>query len=144
LFTVVDAVTGIFGGGTSYATQIGERKDCMQVSQMYWSTTKLLYAINGKQPAYYMDFMSAKALWNQYHKINEIQLNAWKVKNDVRIRLRAIEFVNLLDNNWIEIDGQLCEVLNCEWYDEKSDAKITYRLPDSYATGKVFTLTINE
>jgi len=144
LFTVVDAVTGIFGGGTSYATQIGERKDCMQVSQMYWSTTKLLYAINGKQPSYYMDFMSAKALWNQYHKINEIQLNAWKVKNDVRIRLRAIEFVNLLDNNWVEIDGQLCEVLNCEWYDEKSDAKITYRLPDSYATGKVFTLTINE
>ena len=141
---VIDAVTGLFGGGTSYATQIGERKDCMQISQMFFGTTKLLYTVNGKQPSNYMDYISAKALWEKYHYINQIQLNAWRIKNQVRVRLKASDFVTLLDNNYIEMEGDICEVLSCEWMDEKSNAVITYRKPDNYATGKVVTVVINE
>ena len=144
LFVVIDAVTGLFGGGTSYATQIGERKDCMQISQMFFGTTKLLYTVNGKQPSNYMDYISAKALWEKYHYINQIQLNAWRIKNQVRVRLKASDFVTLLDNNYIEMEGDICEVLSCEWMDEKSNAVITYRKPDNYATGKVVTVVINE
>lgn len=143
-FKLIDSVTGVFGGGTSYANKIGLRKDCMQVSSMYWSITKLMYTVSGKQPSNYTDYLSAPALWNNYHKINEIQQNAWLVKNQVRMRLRASEFVNLLDNNYVEINGEICEVLNCEWYDEKHDAIITYRMPSNYATGKVQTLIINQ
>jgi hypothetical protein len=71
-------------------------------------------------------------------------LNAWKIKSDVRIRLRSSDFVTLLDNNVVEMDGELAEVLSCEWMDEKSFATMSFRIKDNYATGKVFTLTINE
>ena len=144
MFELVDAVTGLFGNGTSYGTQIGERKDCMQVSEMFFSTTKFLYTVNGKQPSNYMDYISAKGLWDNYHYINQIQLNAWKIKSETRIRLTSSEFVTLLDNNYVEIGGEICEVLSCEWIDEKSLATITYRIPSNYALGKVTTVTINE
>jgi hypothetical protein len=103
-----------------------------------------MYTINGKQPANYMDYISAAALWKKYHYINQIQLNAWRIKNQVRVRLKASEFVTLLDNNYVEMEGEICEVLSCEWIDEKSYCVITYRKPDTYAVGKVQTITINE
>jgi hypothetical protein len=53
------------------------------------------------------------------------------------------DFVTLLNNNYAEIGGVNCEILQLEWIDEKSLATITYRIPDNYAAGKVTTLTIN-
>jgi hypothetical protein len=54
------------------------------------------------------------------------------------------DFVTLLNNNWAEINGVVCEILKLEWIDEKSLATITYREPDNYAAGKVATITIND
>lgn len=144
LFKLIDSVSSIFGSGTNYENVIGERKDCMQISQRFFSTTKFLYTVNGKQPENYMNFISAGSLWNQYHYINQIQLNSWKIKNQVRVRLKASEFVTLLDNNYIELNGEICEILSCEWIDEKSSCLITYREPSNYAAGKVQTITIND
>jgi hypothetical protein len=50
----------------------------------------------------------------------------------------------LLNNNYAEIGGVNCEILQLEWIDEKSLATITYRIPDNYAAGKVTTLVIND
>jgi hypothetical protein len=114
------------------------------ISQNFFSVTKLLYTINGKQPVNFKDIVSAKGLWNNYHYINQIQLNSWKIKSDVRLRIMEEDFVTLLNNNWVEIGGVNCEILRLEWIDEKSLATLTYRIPDSFANNKVYTLTINE
>jgi hypothetical protein len=53
------------------------------------------------------------------------------------------DFVTLQDNNFAEIDGLMCEILSCEWIDEKSFAKITYRERNTYSAGKVVTIQIN-
>jgi hypothetical protein len=143
LFELIDEVSGVFGGGTNLAAKIDARVGVMVISQNFFSVTKLLYTVAGKQPANFKTFVSAKSLWDKYHYINQIQLNSWKIKSSVRLRIMEEDFVTLLNNNYAEIDGVNCEILQLEWIDEKSLATITYRIPDNYASGKVTTLTIN-
>jgi hypothetical protein len=143
-FDVVDTLTGIFGGGTNFASQIEARIGVLTISQQFFTVTKSLYTINGRQPSNFKDYVSAKALWDSYHYINQIDLNGWKPKTDVRIRLREDDFVYLLNNNFAQIDGLDCEIIRMEWVDEKSLATISFSIPDNYAVGKVQTLIINE
>ncbi|CAB4152354.1 hypothetical protein UFOVP611_6 [uncultured Caudovirales phage] len=142
LFEVIDAITGIFGGGTNYAGQIGERKDCLQISSNYFSVTKVLWTVNGKQPSDYLQIISANALWQKYHYINQIQLNGWIIKQNARVNLTGQDFVNLLGNNFASINGLNCEILQIEYLDENKQSVITYREPFDYATGKVETKQI--
>lgn len=143
LFQVIDALTGVFGGGTNFAAKIDSRIGVLMISQEYFGVTKMLYTIGGKQPQNYLQLISGTALWNGYHYINQMQLNGWKIKSDVRVRIAEADFVNLLDNNYAEIDGLMCEILRLEWIDERSFAQITYRIPDQFAVGKVSTLVID-
>lgn len=143
LAKVIDSVTGIFGGGTNYEAQIGDRKNVLMISQQFFATTKVLWTINGRQPVTFKDKVGAIQLWNKYHYIQQIQENDWILKSDVRIQMTSNDFVTLQDNNFAIIDGLMCEILNCEWIDEKSFAKITYKQRNQYATGHVYTLQID-
>jgi hypothetical protein len=143
LAKVIDSVTGIFGGGTNYEQQIGDRKNVLMISQQFFATTKVLWTINGRQPVTFKDKVGAIQLWNKYHYIQQIQENDWILKSDVRIQMTSNDFVTLQDNNFAIIDGLMCEILNCEWIDEKSFAKITYKQRNQYATGHVYTLQID-
>jgi len=143
-FEVIDGLTGIFGGGTNYAGQIENRIGVLIVSQQFFSITKLLYTIGGKQPANYEDFLAAKNLWKNYHYINQIQLNDYLIRNDIEATISPSDFINLLNNNYADVNGIVVEILRIEWIDEKSIAKITYKEPFDYADGKVSTLVINE
>jgi hypothetical protein len=144
MFVFVDFITGIFGGGTNFAAKIENRKGVLMVSQNYFTVTKLLYCVNGRQQPNYLDWIAARALWGKFHAINQIQLNDYIVKNEARIQMTQSEFVTLLNNNFAEINGIMCEILRIEWIDEKSFAQITYRERNNYALGKVTTLTIND
>ena len=148
---MIDTVSNIFGDGTNYASQIDSRKDALKISQLYFSQTKVLYGQTGIvkdgeliQESNYFDNISAKALWDKYHYINEIQENDWKIFENTRIRLSHSEFVTLQSNNYAEINGILSEILRIEWIDDESYAEITYRQRNDWANNKVITQTINE
>jgi len=148
----IDNVTGIFGGGTNFGAQIDSRKDCLQISQQYFSTTKIIYGQSGavkpgeiiQTESDFNNVVSAKSLWDKYHYINAIQNNDYIIRENVRIRISSSNFVSLLSNNFALIDGKLCEILRLEWIDEKSFAQISYKEPLDWANGKVETITINE
>jgi hypothetical protein len=144
LFASIDEITGLFGGGTNLVGSITNRIGVLKLSQQFYGTTKMLYLIGQKQPANYASFLSAKALWNNYHFINQIQLNDYQIRNDVRTTISSLDFVTLLNNNYAEIEGEVCEILRIEYLDERSSATITYKRPFDYANGKVTTLVINE
>lgn len=141
-FEVVDAITGIFGGGTNYSGQIDERKDCLKISSNFFSVTKILWTVNGKQPADYLQIIGANALWQKYHYINQIQLNGWIIRQNARVNLTGQDFVNLLNNNFVTINGLNCEVIEIEYLDENKQSVISYKEPLDYATGKVNTQRI--
>ena len=144
LFASIDEITGVFGGGTNLTGSITNRIGVLKLSQQFYGTTKLLYLIGQKQPANYTNFLAAKELWNKYHFINQIQLNDFQIRNDVQTTISTLDFVTLLDNNYAEIEGEVCEILRIEYLDERSRAVISYKRPFNYADGKVSTLVINE
>jgi len=143
-FQTIDDVTGVFGGGTNYASSIQNRIGVTQISQQFYSQSKLLYASAGRQPENYVDLISAKSIYNNYHKINEININGYKIFSNSPIRLRPSEFVNLYNNNYANINGLLCEIITIQYNDAESKAVITYKEPNSYASGKVEIIAINE
>ena len=136
-------VVGLFGGSTNYANIIGQRKDALVISQNFFGTTKVLYTSGGKQMADFMDYVSATALWDNYHYINAITLNSFEIRENVRVRIVDSDFVNLLENNYVEIEGVLCEIINVTHIDESHDSKISYRFPSDYPIGKVEIKKIN-
>ena len=144
MMQLIDAVTGVFGSGTNYAQQIGDRKDCLKISQQYFSVTKALYGPNGKQAPNFLEMVSAKSLWERYHSINAINVNGWVIKENARIRISSQEFVTLLENNFADIDGQVSEILSIKYIDETAHAEVTYRTRNNYASGKVDIIYINQ
>ncbi len=150
IFRSIDQFTSIIGNGTNFEQQILDRKDALMISQQYYSKTKVLYGGPGSvkpnqliQQENYFDEVSATALWNKYHYINQIQIYDFIIRENVRIRISSEDFVSLLNNNYAFINGQVCEILKLEWIDEKSLASLSYREPNNWAGGKVITQTID-
>ena len=143
-FTFIDEVANAFGGNSNFASTIQNRIGVTQIGQQFYSQTKLIWAVNGKQPANYVSLMRASTIYNNYHVINEIQNNDNKIFSEVPVRLRPEDFINLLNNNYAEIDGLICEILTIKYNDEESLAVISYKMPYDYANGKVTVITIND
>ncbi len=142
--SLADAITGIFGAGTNYVSKIESRIGVTQLSEQYYSVTKVLYATGGKQASGYIDKIKASNIYNNYHKIDEININGYKIYSDAPVRINSEEFVSLLDNNFAYINGILCEILTIRYIDELSQAVISYKEPYEYAAGKVEINVIND
>lgn len=141
---LADSIIGLFGVDTNFTSLITDRLGVTQLSSQFYGVTKVLYAVNGRQPSNYVDKIKASNIYNLYHKINEINVNGYKIYNDAPIRLNPQDFLTLLDNNYAYINGVLCEILTIRYTDEQSQAVVTYREPFNYAEGKVNILTIND
>ena len=141
---LADSIIGLFGVDLNFTSLITDRLGVTQISSQFYGVTKVLYAVNGRQPSNYVDKIKASNIYNLYHKINEINVNGYKIYNDAPIRLNPQEFLTLLDNNYAYINGVLCEILTIRYTDEQSQAVVTYREPFNYAEGKVNILTIND
>jgi len=141
---LADSIIGLFGVDLNFTSLITDRLGVTQISSQFFGVTKVLYAVNGRQPSNYVNKIKASNIYNLYHKINEININGYKVYNDAPMRLNPQEFISLLDNNFAYINGALCEILTVRFTDEQSQAVISYREPFNYAEGKVEILTIND
>jgi len=143
---LTDALT--FGNGSNFAAQIDNRKDALKISQQYFSVTKSLYVYPRPNNIVLINdnydlVNSATVLWDKYHYINQIQLNQYEVNENARTRISNNDFISLQSNNWAFINNQLSEILKMTWIDEKSYCEITYKVPSTWATGKVTTVKIN-
>jgi hypothetical protein len=143
-FEVVDEVVEAFGGNGNFTGQITNRIGVLQISQQFFSKTKLMYTIGGKQPEGYASIIKAGAIYQKYHRINEIQNNDFKVYFDAPVRLNSQDFVSLLNSNYAEINGKVCEILTLQYFEEKHHAIISYKEPFDYADGRVTVITLND
>jgi hypothetical protein len=151
IFQFIDDASAQFGGNASFVPKIEARKGVMTISQQYFSTTKMLYLVCDKQPENYLNYISATEVWNRYHYTNQIQLNGYKVYNQVRSIVSYENYVNLLQNNFATINGvENCEILEMDFVDlENAEANgsanllISYKEPYNYAYGKVQTIKID-
>lgn len=138
LFKLIDKIAN-----TSLVAKANNKIGSLVVSNQFFSTTKLLYTVNGKQPSNFSDYISPTALWNNYHYLNKLQENCYKIKESVKILMNDDLFVSLLDNNWVQIDGKTCEIVSMEYKPKASYATITYREPFDYVSANISTVLIN-
>lgn len=128
---------------TSYASKINDDNGMLVISDQYFKTTKMLYVnSSGKQPDSYGDLISASALWDKYHYINQIQQNGYKIFRNVVLPINEKKFASLQNNNWILIDGKECELLEYTLNEHSRTLTCTYREPYNYEEGKLKTIEL--
>jgi len=143
-FEFVDALTSIFGNGTNFAGIIDARIGVTQVSQQFFSTTKLLWTVAGRQPANFLNYISAKNIWLNYHLIDTISNNSYKIFSNARTMLSSANFVDLQSCNFANINGvDNCEILTVDYNDWDKSAVISYKEPFNWAFNTNL-ITIND
>lgn len=142
-FELVDNLSAQLGAPTNYVGIINNSIGVMQISQQFFSVTKSMWTVNGKQPANYMDHLSASSIYSQFHQIDEIEVNDYEIFIDSPVRMNEDDFISLMNVNYAEIDGLPCEILAIQFFEEQSHAIISYKKPNNWANGKTQVLTIN-
>jgi len=109
------------------------KKGLMQISQQFFSVTKMLILNSGGKKISDNDstLLSAETLWQKFHYINQPQNYRFVIKNGVKIPLNDTYFNQLLNYNYAEIDGKQSEILTMEYFDEKGYAVVDYKQPDT-------------
>lgn len=123
---LADEVVQFFGGSSNLVSQVQGRIGVLQLSQQYFTVSKLMYTIGGKQPSNYLTKIGANVIYQNYHAINQVKTNFKKIYDDP-VRFSTFNFEDIIDNNYVtDQDGNSLEILTLEWINEAKEAQITY------------------
>lgn len=123
---LADTLINFLGGDSSFESSITGRIGVMMIGQEFFSTTKLIYQVNGRQPSNYRGIIGANSLYQEYHSINEVKANFKRIYTE-RIPFSTDNFLMLLNNNYVlDQNGNSLEILTFEWINESKTAEITY------------------
>lgn len=124
--SLADAVINFFGGNSNLTALVLGRIGVMQISQQYFSTTKLLYCVGGRQPSNYLSLISANKFYTDFHAINQVKENFKRIYS-APVAFSTAQFEALLDNNYILDEQQnSLEIRTFEWFNVSKTAEITY------------------
>jgi len=131
-----DAFQWVSNGGDDYS----DKKGVVLVSQLYYSSTKMFIHDGVGRPLKNSNetLLSTSVLWDKFHYINSPNSGYMRIiRSNIKFPMDSKTFYSLYKNNFIPIDGQDCEVLNMEYYDEKQYAIITYKEPKNINTNNI-------
>lgn len=138
LAKVVDSITGIFGGGTNYASKIEDRIGSLLLSSHFLSIGKVVVMQGSKLAANQRQLLDVRLLWETLHYINSFALykgehNQFFRFLDIPVPLTLEQFSLILDNNqFIDSDGNDCEIEKIVFNPEKTTAVIDIRVKKEY------------
>lgn len=128
---IADGLVNALGGSSSLSSQVLNRIGVLQISSQFFTTTKLLWTIGGKQPSNYLSIIGAKLIYEQHHTSNQVKENFQKVESS-RVRFAPNQFFQLLNNNkFLDENGDEHELLTFEWINESREAQVTFTTPDN-------------
>jgi hypothetical protein len=135
---LIDKVTGILGSGTSFASQIDNRKGSLLLSSHYISTPRLVTMSGSKLRKNQRELIGAKALWDEFHYLNSFfeidgYHNQWLTYNDKPIPFCLKDLLTLIDNNYAyTADGKSAKIEKVSWNIRSEQATISYRVNELY------------
>lgn len=102
---IVDSLTGIFGGGTNFASQIENRVGSLSLSSHFLTTGKVVSMSGNKLSTNQRAIVDVRKLWDNYHFINSFAEtkgvhNQWWRHEGQPVPMSIQEFKTLLDNNF--------------------------------------------
>ena len=133
---IIDAATGIFGGGTNFARQVEGKIGSLKVSSNNHSVPKLLWLEDGRLPVNHRSLFSAKSLWTKYHSYKSFVENDFsrqrKVFEGVRIAFGFADFLQLIDNSYFIGPQGSGKITRLEWNMAKDFAIVDYWITSPY------------
>ena len=121
-----DSVINFFGGNSNLMAKINGRIGVTQISQQYYSVSKMLWATKGKQPANYLKKLGALPIANRYHAKNKVKENFQRIQT-ARIPLSTSNFDMITNNNYVlDENGNSLKLLTFEFINDSKEADIEY------------------
>jgi hypothetical protein len=115
----------------------------MQVTEPFFSVSKLIiHDGNEKISTANKHLLYATTLWDKFHYINNPLEYQNVLKDNVRVAMTPDEFIQIMDNNFAEIDGLLCEITKLEYFNEQNYAVITYKEPKNIFKNQIKLIKI--
>lgn len=115
VLSFIDSVVNFFGANSNLAGLIESRIGVLQISQEYYSMTKLLWVDDsGKQPEDYREIIGAQFIYNNFHKSLDVK-NGFRETATITMRLTEEIFVTLISNNYCTMGGKTIEILNIDF-----------------------------
>jgi len=123
---LADEVIQFFGGSSELESKIQGRVGVMMISQQYYSVTKLLYTVGGKQPGNFLTKIGANAIYNRFHTKNQVKENFKKIYS-AEIPFSTANFEMLLNNNYIQdMQGNSLKISTFAFINESKVAEVEY------------------
>ena len=121
--SALKAIDNTFGSNyASEKTPFG----IMEVTSQYFTVTKLVVIDkNGKM--FSNEKMFPSYLWDKFHSVNDPNLYSWIIRKKVPTAMTEEEFLQLLDNNYAQINGKQSEIISLEYLPMQNRALLDYK-----------------
>jgi len=138
LGSIVDGLTGIFGGGTNFGSKINNRIGALLLSSHFTTVGKIIKMNGSKLANDQRKILDAKKLWDKLHFINSFaeyqgeHNQFYKFKNQ-EVPMSIDDFVLLLnDNRGTDEKGNFYEIEKIIYTPERTTAIIDFRIKKKY------------
>lgn len=130
----------LFTGGNTTAT-INDRMNVMQLSEQYFSRTKIVDLNGTKLSTNQNASLSCKALIEGYYYPKFITNNQKDTFPSMDIAMNENELFNILDNNFVNLEnGKAAEITRVSWSNKRQVATLDYTIRKSSINEKIIVL----
>lgn len=135
---IVDKITGIFGGGTRFESQIENRVGALLMSSHFMTSGKVVSMTGNKLSNDQRKIFDTRKLWDNYHFIDSFAKyqghhNQWIRFEQQPVTMSIQEFDILLDNNFAtDEDGAEYQIERVNFRPYNNTATIDFRVRREY------------
>lgn len=134
----VDNLTGLFGSGTNFGSQIEGRLGSLLITSHFLTIGKMVKMSGNKLTKDQRGDLSANTLWEKYHYINSFaeingEHNQYFRYKELEVPMSLKDFATLLENNKVtDLEGNIAYIERMEYQPHKGTALIDYRVKKQY------------
>ena len=121
LYKLIDTIAG-----TNYSSK-KSKLGVITLTQQFFSVTKIIISDVNEKPLVNTELLNPTYLWDNFHSINSITNSLFVKRTKVPCAMTESQFIGILNNNFANIDGKICEIESIEFFDEKTKAFIDYK-----------------
>jgi len=141
---IIDGVTGVFGGGTSFKQKVKNRVGVLKVGENNFTKAKVVIVEGGGIPTDQRDRLSAKFLYEKYINYDSFVLNNFGGQKDLfdldNVPFGINEFLKTSNNSFFKtFDGADAKFLETEWNILSDSSKVIFEKKRIFAPNLIET-----
>ena len=112
-------------------------KGCVLISQNYFNIPKLVYLDNGIIPSNYKNYLSAKAIYNNYYAVKSFisnpEFTQRKLYKNIKIPFKFSDYLKCVNNSYFTtINGKRGKFTKLNWVLDGDFAMCDYWIAEQY------------